>query len=49
MLAVLDAKELAVFERALDKLTEAAERIAATRPVDAKADRRRGGARRVER
>ncbi|MGV3570594.1 MAG: MarR family winged helix-turn-helix transcriptional regulator [Ramlibacter sp.] len=49
VLAVLDARELAVFERALDKLTEAAERIAATRPVDAKADRRHGGARRVER
>lgn len=47
VLAALSAEELAAFDTALRKLTEAAERIAAARPVADKADRRRGGARRV--
>lgn len=47
VLAVLSSSELASFDAALAKLTDAAERIAAARPVAEKADRRRGGARRV--
>lgn len=47
VLAVLSAPERQQFESALQKLTEAAERIAATRPVLEKADRRNGGSRRL--
>jgi DNA-binding MarR family transcriptional regulator len=47
VLSVLSPGELQDFEVALAKLTENAERIAATRPVAEKADRRHGGARRV--
>jgi DNA-binding MarR family transcriptional regulator len=43
----LSADELRVFEHAMDKLTVAAERIAAAKPVAEKADRRHGGARRL--
>jgi DNA-binding MarR family transcriptional regulator len=47
VLAALSPQELSAFDKALDKLTEAAERIAAARPVADKADRRHGGARRI--
>ena len=47
VLSVLAPEELAAFESALAKLTENAERIAAAKPVAEKADRRRGGARRL--
>ena len=47
VLAALAPGELAAFEEALAKLTEAAERIAAAKPVAEKADRRHGGARRL--
>lgn len=47
VLAALSPAELECFDRALAKLTEAAERIAASRPVAEKADRRHGGARRL--
>ena len=47
VLAVLSPPERQQFESALQKLTEAAERIAATRPVLEKADRRNGGSRRL--
>jgi DNA-binding MarR family transcriptional regulator len=47
VLSALSPSELAAFDGALAKLTEAAERIAATKPVAEKADRRHGGARRL--
>jgi len=47
VLAALEPAELEAFDSALGKLTEAAERIAAAKPVTEKADRRHGGARRV--
>jgi DNA-binding MarR family transcriptional regulator len=47
VLAALSAPEREAFDAALAKLTEVAERIAATKPVAEKADRRHGGARRV--
>lgn len=47
VLAALTTEEVQAFERALDKLTECADRIAAARPVAEKADRRHGGARKV--
>jgi DNA-binding MarR family transcriptional regulator len=47
VLAVLTQDELEAFEAALDKLTEAAEQIAAAKPVPEKADRRHGGARKL--
>lgn len=47
VLAALTPREREVFDRALAKLTEAAERIAAAKPVAEKADRRHGGARRL--
>ena len=47
VLAVLSLAEREAFDAALAKLTENAERIAAAKPVAEKADRRRGGARRV--
>lgn len=47
VLSVLSPAELEAFDATLAKLTENAERIAATRPVAEKADRRHGGARRV--
>lgn len=47
VLAVLTAEERHAFDQALAKLTDNAERIAATRPVAEKADRRHGGARRL--
>lgn len=47
VLAALSAPELEAFDSALAKLTEAAERIAAAKPVAEKADRRHGGARRL--
>jgi DNA-binding MarR family transcriptional regulator len=47
VVAALAPAELRAFESALDKLTEAAERLAASRPVAEKADRRHGGARRI--
>ena len=47
VVAVLSPEELSAFDSALAKLTENAERIAASRPVAEKADRRHGGARRV--
>jgi DNA-binding MarR family transcriptional regulator len=47
VLAVLGPEERAAFEQMLQRLTEAAETIAAAKPVSEKADRRRGGARRV--
>jgi DNA-binding MarR family transcriptional regulator len=47
VLAVLSAPERDAFDQALQKLTEAAERIAAAKPVAEKADRRHGGARRL--
>lgn len=47
VLAALSPVELQAFDDALAKLTEAAERIAAARPVAEKADRRHGGARRL--
>lgn len=46
VLGVLTAPERHQFEAALQKLTEAAERIAAAKPVLEKADRRHGGSRR---
>jgi DNA-binding MarR family transcriptional regulator len=49
VLAVLTYQELEVFDQALEKLTAAAERLASERPVPEKADRRRGGARKVRR
>ena len=49
VLGALSAEEQAAFEAMLRKITEAAERIAASRPVTEKADRRHGGARRVSR
>ena len=49
VLSVLTAAEQQAFDQALRKLTETAERIAAARPVPHKADRRRGGARKVDR
>ena len=47
VLEVLDPQEREAFDGMLRKLTEAAERIAAARPVAEKADRRHGGARRL--
>ena len=47
VVSVLTPRELQAFDKALAKLTENAERIAAARPVAEKADRRHGGARRV--
>lgn len=47
VLAVLTPAERDAFALALEKITEAAERIAATKPVTEKADRRHGGARRL--
>lgn len=47
VLAALAPAELAAFDTALAKLTEAAQRIARARPVAEKADRRHGGARRL--
>ncbi|MBC5781352.1 MarR family transcriptional regulator [Ramlibacter sp. USB13] len=47
VLDALSAEEQDAFDAMLQKLTEAAERLAATRPVPEKADRRHGGARRL--
>lgn len=47
VVSALSASELRAFESALAKLTEAAERLAAAKPVAEKADRRHGGARLV--
>jgi len=47
VLAVLSPAERDAFDFALQKMTEAAERIAAAKPVAEKADRRHGGARRL--
>jgi DNA-binding MarR family transcriptional regulator len=47
VLAVLSPQERETFDVVLQKLTEAAERIAAEKPVTDKADRRHGGARRL--
>lgn len=47
VLSALTPPELQMFEEALAKLTETAERIASGKPVAEKADRRHGGARRV--
>jgi DNA-binding MarR family transcriptional regulator len=47
VLAALSPAERDAFDAAVAKLTENAERIAAAKPVAEKADRRRGGARRV--
>jgi len=47
VLSVLSPSELAAFDAALSKLTKHAERIAASRPVAEKADRRNGGARKL--
>ena len=47
VLDALTAPEQEAFDEMLRKLTEAAERLAAARPVPEKADRRHGGARRV--
>ena len=47
VLAVLSAPEREQLEVALKKLTEAAERIVASKPVLEKADRRHGGSRRL--
>ncbi len=47
VLAALTPAEWKAFEKALDKLTRNAERIAAAKPVPEKADRRHGGARRL--
>lgn len=47
VLAALSPDELTAFDRALAKLTDNAERIAAAKPVPEKADRRHGGARRL--
>jgi DNA-binding MarR family transcriptional regulator len=47
LLAALSPQELIVFDQALAKLTERADRILAARPVVEKADRRHGGARRL--
>lgn len=47
VLAALSPPEREAFELALQKLTDAAERLAATRPVPEKADRRHGGSRRL--
>jgi DNA-binding MarR family transcriptional regulator len=49
VLAALSPEDQVAFAAMLDKLTDAAERVAATRPVVEKADRRHGGARRVRR
>jgi DNA-binding MarR family transcriptional regulator len=49
VLAALSPRERDDFELALEKLTEAAERLAATKPVMEKADRRHGGSRRLRR
>ena len=45
--AALSLEELAAFDRVLVRLGETAERIAVARPLADKADRRRGGARRL--
>jgi DNA-binding MarR family transcriptional regulator len=47
VLAALSPQEQEAFDTMLQKLTEAAERLEATRPVAEKADRRHGGARRL--
>lgn len=47
VLAALSPPEREAFELALQKLTDAAERLAATKPVVEKADRRHGGSRRL--
>jgi DNA-binding MarR family transcriptional regulator len=47
VLEVLEPQEREAFDLMLRKLTDAAERIAAARPVAEKADRRHGGARRL--
>lgn len=47
VLSVLSAQERDAFDGMLQRLTEAAERLSATRPVIEKADRRHGGARRL--
>lgn len=47
VLQALSAEEQQAFEVMLHKLTHAAERIAAARPVPEKADRRNGGARKI--
>jgi len=47
VLSVLTPSELTAFDTALSKLTEHAERVAASRPVAEKADRRNGGARKL--
>lgn len=47
VLSALSLEEMALFESLLAKLTDKAERIAASRPVAEKADRRNGGSRRM--
>jgi DNA-binding MarR family transcriptional regulator len=47
VLSVLTPQEREVFDEMLRRLTEGAERIAATRPVPDKANRRHGGSRRL--
>ena len=47
VLASLSPQEQEAFDAMLQKLTEAAERLEAARPVAEKADRRHGGARRI--
>ena len=47
VLSALTPQEREVFDVMLQKLTKGAERIAATRPVPEKADRRHGGGRRL--
>jgi DNA-binding MarR family transcriptional regulator len=47
VLAALTPSERDAFDTALHKLTEAAERIAASKPVSEKADRQHGGGRRL--
>ncbi|TFZ04810.1 MarR family winged helix-turn-helix transcriptional regulator [Ramlibacter rhizophilus] len=49
VLAALTSTELVAFDAALAKLTQRATQIAALKPVQEKADRRHGGARRVRR
>jgi len=47
VLKALSATELAAFDRALQRLSQVAERLSRSQPVAEKADRRHGGSRRI--
>lgn len=47
VLQALSPIELTLFDAALTRLTEVADKLCSTRPIAAKADRQHGGSRRI--